>query len=53
MREPNNGRITCGTCKYNHYSCREGHFTCDNDDSEYYGLETDYDDYCIDAEEKD
>ena len=42
----------CGNCKYNEYNQDTELFVCDNEESEMYGLETDYDDTCIDYEER-
>ena len=40
----------CGTCKWHrNYT---GEWVCMNPESEYYGLETDYDDHCEDYEER-
>ena len=41
----------CGTCKF-HRTNDSGELVCINDLSEYYTLETDYLDKCIDYEEK-
>lgn len=43
-------QITCSHCKY----CWKvhGEYTCNNDDSDDYGLETEYDHYCPEAEER-
>lgn len=38
--------MECGTCKYHRNI--DGEWTCDNEDSEYYGLETGYYDECMD-----
>lgn len=40
----------CGNCIYHKPFGDE--FGCDNEDSEAYGLETQFDDYCEDYEEK-
>ena len=37
----------CGTCKY-HRTDDNGEWVCTNDLSEYYALETDYSDGCVD-----
>ena len=45
----------CGTCKF-HVPGEvpgEGDWVCNNGESEYYGLETGYDDGCMDWEERD
>ena len=47
----------CGTCKHNTPEYEGGtrkvkDFYCDNEESEYYGLPTTYDDSCEDWEEK-
>lgn len=41
----------CGNCKY-HRPMAQDAFMCDNEDSEGYGLETVYDDYCDCYEER-
>lgn len=41
----------CGNCKY-HLRMAPDTFACDNEESEGYGLETSYDDYCGEFEEK-
>ncbi len=45
----------CGTCKHNRRQ-RDGHcnaeFCCNNEDSEYYGVPTEYSDTCEEWEEK-
>ncbi len=41
----------CGNCKY-HRPMAQDTFMCDNEDGEGYGLETQYDDYCEEFEEK-
>lgn len=45
----------CGECKFNKRSF-DGHcnaeFCCSNEDSEYYGVPTDYSDSCEEFEEK-
>lgn len=38
----------CGNCKY--YEYIDGEWFCNNEESEYYGLETDYKDRCVDYE---
>lgn len=40
----------CGECAHHMYGA-EG-WTCDNEESEYYGLETEYNDSCVDYEER-
>lgn len=42
-------KVICGKCKYHDRSGSEWY--CDNEDSEYYGCETNYDDSCEDGEE--
>lgn len=42
----------CGKCKYHNYNRELGEWVCDNPDSEYYGVETFYDDGCREQEEK-
>lgn len=45
----------CGTCKYHvpGGAPGEGDWVCNNGESEYYGLETEYDfDDCVDYEER-
>lgn len=42
----------CGNCKYNKYDYTTEEFTCDCEESAYYGLETYYEDSCDDFEEK-
>lgn len=44
----------CGACKYHVPSevPGEGDWICNNGESEYYGLETGYDDECMDYEER-
>lgn len=41
----------CGDCIY-HIPMPLGEWICDNDESEYYGLETEYCDGCIDEVDK-
>ena len=41
----------CGTCKF-HRTDDNGEWVCTNDLSEYYALETDYSDVCVDYEER-
>ena len=41
----------CGTCKF-HRTGDNGDWVCTNDLSEYYALETDYSDACVDYEGK-
>lgn len=41
----------CGNCKY-HRPMAKDTFMCDNEDSEGYGLETHYDDFCEEFEER-
>lgn len=41
----------CGTCAYNKPQYQNV-FTCDNEESDYYGLETEYNEYCMDYEEE-
>lgn len=51
----NNGcdSMCCGTCKYNLCeSYRLRRFACNNEESEMYGILTQYDDYCADWEPK-
>lgn len=36
----------CGNCKYNKYNFTTEEFTCDCEESAYYGLETYYEDSC-------
>ena len=47
----------CGRCRYNRYLKKDGSgqgdFACMNDESEYFGVETLYDDACEEWEEKD
>lgn len=40
----------CGMCKYAKYNNVD--FVCENEESYMYGLETDYDESCIDYEQK-
>lgn len=40
----------CGTCAY--HKPFAGEFGCDNKESEAYGLETQWDDYCEEYEER-
>ena len=42
----------CGNCKYNKYDYTTEEFTCDCEESAYYGLETYYEDSCDVFEEK-
>ena len=42
----------CGNCRYETFDRDENIFTCGNEESENYGLEIDYEDSCIDYEEK-
>ena len=44
------GEICCGDCKYHRNEA--GEWFCMNTDSEMYGCETDYNDYCDDHEER-
>lgn len=39
----------CGTCRY-HKPMAGDEFTCDNEESEGYGLSTAYDDHCEEYE---
>lgn len=41
----------CGKCKY-HKPQGKDVFVCDNEDSDGYGLETNYDDCCEEFEER-
>ena len=43
----------CGTCKYNKYNSYEQSYYCGNEDSDYYGIDTAYDDECEEWEDKD
>ena len=36
----------CGNCKYNEYDVESEDFICKNEESEYYGVETFYEDTC-------
>lgn len=40
----------CGNCRHKTYDREENAFTCDNEESENYGLEIDYNDSCMDIE---
>lgn len=44
----------CGNCKHHipGEMTGEGDFACNNGESEAYGLETNYDDYCEEFEER-
>lgn len=45
----------CGTCTWHKPSWKTGHlqgYHCTNEESEGYGLQTDYEDECMDWEEK-
>ena len=42
----------CGTCAFNKPEYCDV-FVCDNEESDYYGLETEYNECCPDYEEKD
>lgn len=45
----------CGNCKYHMPQRKAGKlcgFTCDNENSDCYGLETEYKDSCMDFEER-
>lgn len=42
----------CGNCLYNKYNYDTEEFTCDCEESMYYGIETDYEESCDDFEEK-
>lgn len=42
----------CGTCKYNMFDVQDGEYCCNNIDSDSYGCQTAYDDYCMDYEER-
>ena len=46
-----NNEECCGTCQY-HKLDDKGEWYCSNEISDYYALETDYTDECIDYEEK-
>lgn len=51
----NDNEKCCGTCRYNKPSWETGKLTgysCDNDESDYYGVSTFYDDSCEEYEEK-
>lgn len=41
----------CGTCVY-HIRVPLDEWVCDNEDSDTYGLETPYEDFCEDYEER-
>lgn len=41
----------CGTCGYNRYC--DGDYSCNNRNSEYYGLSTSYSDSCDEWEDRD
>ena len=43
--------MRCHNCKYNEYE--GGEYFCGNEDSDYYGCPTAYDDECEEGEEKD
>ena len=45
-----NEKECCGTCAY--HKPFAGEFGCDNEESEAYGLETQFDDYCEEYEGK-
>lgn len=46
-------REICGTCKFNKFAPEgSGLFYCDNNDSDMYGIPSEYDDSCEDWEEK-
>lgn len=40
----------CGKCEF----CRkiDDEWVCDNDESENYGMEVEFDDYCVDFDER-
>lgn len=40
----------CGTCRYRKYEPYE--YYCGNENSDYYSLESEYDDHCEDYERK-
>jgi hypothetical protein len=42
--------ICCGTCE--HHTMKNGEWYCNNQDSENYVLETEYEDYCEDYERR-
>lgn len=46
--------MICGECKYNRCDrdYDDARFFCGNEDSEYYGCDTRYDDGCDEGEEK-
>ena len=46
----NDKQQCCGTCR--HHKPFAGEFGCDNEESEGYGLATQYDDYCEEYELK-
>lgn len=47
-------RECCGNCKHHlsPWKSRENGWTCNNEDSDCYGLITEYGDYCGEFEEK-
>lgn len=45
-------RKICGTCKWKRQELPFGEAFCDNCESDCYGCECMYDDYCIDYEER-
>lgn len=40
----------CGTCQYRSYE--NGEWTCDNEEADEYGLETDFNHNCYEYEER-
>lgn len=42
-------RKCCGTCRY-HIPMPPDEWVCDNEESEYYALDTEYRDYCDEYE---
>ena len=47
-----NEETICGNCRHNKYDRQTKDFVCNNQDGEYYGLSTSYDDMCDEYEEK-
>lgn len=45
-----NKKQCCGACVFHKYF--DGEWNCANEDSEAYGLSTDYNDYCEEYEER-
>ena len=47
-----NGNECCGTCKYHQHEDVDNGWVCVNPDSDYCSDWTEYNDYCVDYEER-